>query len=120
MKKGLPRRPNISALALMRGVTEAASTTIGKWRMPPSEPVITILPDPVEAPVEVEIVPEVEVTNLRVAELQHVARAFRDLGLPIESNVAPPAVFSEDEPQTILAFIMHTPQWCVRVGERLT
>lgn len=87
----LPWWPKTSTREFVAAVREAAGTTGKGWKTRPPEPVITILPDPVETPVasatpvEVELVPEIEVRNQRVSEILRVAKGSSEFGMPFES-----------------------------------
>lgn len=82
----MPRwRPKISTIEFLGGLREAIGTTRDGWKTQPPEPVITILPEPDAASVEVELVPEIEVRNLRVSEILNVAKASSEFGMPFES-----------------------------------
>jgi hypothetical protein len=62
---------------LLRGLAEAWEVRRDGFR---PEPVITILPEPAVARV-----PEIEVVNTRVSEIQAVAEMSRSFGMPFES-----------------------------------
>jgi len=88
----LPWWPRTSTREFAGAVIEAARTTRAGWK---PEPVITILPDPAEGPVEVALVPEIEVRNTRVSEILRVAKGSSEFGGLFESIPPTFSLFTE-------------------------